>query len=219
MSMLTLAAGFQVPAPSHVHSASLAAQTKQDSSDTVSDYAGTGGIAKGIVSGLTNAFNAISPAKEEEVVVKAGKLSPRQLFTGIKEDFVDKRYLWTGLIDDNLYSEDCLFTDPTLSFRGLSTWKKNVGSLRPLVNALVPEFGVDLLSCELNEKEKCVRARWRMWGYIKLPWQPAVDVIGRTRFTYDPAEGNRVVDYFETWELPAGEALMQLVTPGKRRQQ
>jgi hypothetical protein len=61
----------------------------------------------------------------------------------------ERAYLWTGLIDDTLYCEDCTFTDPTLSFKGLSTFKRNVASLRPLAIKLVPVYGVDLLDCTL----------------------------------------------------------------------
>jgi hypothetical protein len=39
-------------------------------------------------------------------------------------------YLWTGDIDPALYAGDCLFTDPTLSFRGLATFRRNLVGLR-----------------------------------------------------------------------------------------
>jgi hypothetical protein len=63
-----------------------------------------------------------------------------------------------------------------------------------------------------------VIARWRMWGDLKLPWKPSIDVIGTTRFTYEPSQGNRVNDYYETWEVAASTALLQLIQPSKRKQ-
>ena len=34
---------------------------------------------------------------------------------------------------------DCIFTDPTLSFRGLETFKRNLHNLQPVLKALVKE--------------------------------------------------------------------------------
>ena len=49
-----------------------------------------------------------------------------------------------------------------------------------------------------------------------IPWKPKIDVIGRTKFWYkqeDGCDNFRVVFYDEEWEIPAGKALLQLITP------
>jgi hypothetical protein len=55
-----------------------------------------------------------------------------------------------------------------------------------------------------------------------LFWTPKIDVIGRTKFWYqeisrrnNEAEDSAFQVYFydETWEIPAGSALLQLITP------
>ena len=53
-----------------------------------------------------------------------------------------------------------------------------------------------------------------------LFWKPKIDVIGRTKFWYRQGETNgndngavQVYFYDEEWEIPAGLALLQLVTP------
>jgi len=77
---------------------------------------------------------------------------------------------------------------------------------------------------KLNEKEGYVETRWNMLGDLsQLPWKPRIDVIGRTKFWYkdvvgDEAKGAsnggvQVFCYDEKWEMPAGKALLQLVTP------
>ena len=40
-----------------------------------------------------------------------------------------------------------------------------------------------------------------------------MELTGRTQFYYEPARGGRIVAYRETWDISAGEALMQLVRP------
>ena len=52
----------------------------------------------------------------------------------------------------------------------------------------------------------------------RLFWRPKIDVIGRTKFWYKEIEGEgektyQVYFYDEMWEIPAGLALLQLITP------
>lgn len=54
-------------------------------------------------------------------------------------------------------------------------------------------------------------------GDLALLWRPRVELTGCTRFFFDPARGGRVVRYRETWDISAGEALMQIVTPGRHK--
>lgn len=111
---------------------------------------------------------------------------------------------------------DCTFTDPTISFRGLATFQRNLASLRPLVNRLLRHTDVQLRSCDLDEGARTVTARWRMVGDFVLPWKPRLDIRGCTTFTYDPDRGNHIVSYDETWDVPASQALLQLLKPGQR---
>lgn len=145
-------------------------------------------------------------------------LTPADLLEKIRDDYVVNNYLWTGDIHIPAFERDCRFTDPTLSFVGIDKFVTNVQNLRPIVNFLTGpgECRSDLLQISLDEEEGYVQSRWNMVGELEtLPWKPRIDVIGRTKFWYSNAEeGVRVYFYDECWELPAGRALLQLVTPG-----
>lgn len=102
-------------------------------------------------------------------------------------------------------------------------------NLKFFVDLLVKENGCqsDLLEISLNENEGYVQSRWNMVGELSgLPWKPKIDVIGRTKFWYRDVtdgvdgvnKGVRVFFYDEQWEVPAGKALLQLVTPGPKDQ-
>ena len=132
-------------------------------------------------------------------------------------------------MDTSSFVSNCTFTDPTLSFVGVDKYIDNVGNLVPVVNFLLGEEQYsksDLLNISINEEEQYVETRWNMVGELNaLFWKPKIDVIGRTKFWYqymkletddDSGEESKpayqVYFYDEMWEIPAGLALLQLIT-------
>lgn len=161
--------------------------------------------------------------------------SPEELMEKIRDDYIVNNYLWTGDIFLPAFEPNCQFTDPTLSFVGRDKFVSNVQNLRPIVDFLTKAEDIcksDLLDIKINKEERYVESRWNMVGtFGVLPWKPRIDVIGRTKFWYqdsvvevsadgcdDKIDQNvsalRVYYYDEKWEMPAGRALLQLVTPG-----
>eukprot|EP00547_Thalassionema_nitzschioides_P004338 CAMPEP_0194218376 /NCGR_PEP_ID=MMETSP0156-20130528/23635_1 /TAXON_ID=33649 /ORGANISM="Thalassionema nitzschioides, Strain L26-B" /LENGTH=179 /DNA_ID=CAMNT_0038947701 /DNA_START=310 /DNA_END=849 /DNA_ORIENTATION=- len=153
--------------------------------------------------------------------------TPQELMRLVQEDYELNNYLWTGHIHLPAFEEDCTFTDPTLSFTGTQKFVSNVKNLVPIVEFLTQQSKSeeksqprsDLLDISINEEESYIQTRWNMVGdLVALPWKPAIDVIGRTKFWYRPTEnegetGYRVYFYDEEWEVAASTALLQLVTP------
>lgn len=189
----------------------------------LSTFAGTSTVVKAVVGSLTAIVNVIFPPRSltpEEQVALAARQAARQsapqlelqtLMDGLREDF-RRQYLFTGQIDPNLYDDDCVFTDPTLSFTGLATFERNLASLRPVLDAVLGETRVELYSLEASET--CVTASWRMSGGIRLPWRPRIELRGRTRYTFDTSRKGRIVRYDEFWESSAAEQLLALFKPG-----
>ena len=215
-----------VPQERCLQSAPIAAEPKTGSYET------TDSSSKGFVSSLTNAVNFFMG--QEEQVGKDASLSPppktpQELMQFIKEDYTENNYLWTGNIYLPAFENECIFTDPTLSFTGTQQFVSNVKNLVPIVDFLTQKTGSqnialeprsDLLDIFINEEKGYVQTRWNMVGDLRaLPWNPAIDVIGRTKFWYRPTESNdgyRVYYYDEEWEIEAGLALLQLITPKGR---
>ena len=140
-------------------------------------------------------------------------LTSAMVLDGLRRDFVENEYLWSGRITPELYDEDCVFTDPTLTFSGLSTFEANLANLDPYIERFVPPAGraVELDSLELAD-DGAVEARWRMVGDIAVPWKPRLDLRGCTRYTLG-GDGGRIVRYDESWAITPAEALLQLVRP------
>ena len=115
---------------------------------------------------------------------------------------------------------------------GVDKFVENVGNLVPIVEyALGDEqrSNSTLLDITLEREKGYIQTRWNMIGELNaLFWKPRIDVIGNTKFWYRQEEFNeeeeevngnggkeavQVYFYDEEWEIPAGLALLQLVTP------
>jgi len=198
-----------------------------------SSYDSSASFTKGIVSSLTSVTNSIFESSTQEDtstieqpwISQTPPSSPQQLLTRIQDEYTQNNYLWTGKLDTSSFVPNCTFTDPTLSFVGVDKFISNVGNLVPVVNYLLGDDQDEkssqsiLLDISLNEEEQYVETRWNMLGKLdRLFWRPKIDVIGRTKFWYkEIMKGEektyQVYFYDEMWEIPAGLALLQLVTP------
>lgn len=177
-----------------------------------------------LVSGLTALSNlfatgelTISPAGDAIERADVTPLSRRALVAGLRSDF-ERGYLFSGLIEPNLYSADCEFTDPTLTFTGLSTFQKNIAAIQPLIKRFVSTNLVTLYSLELDEASKRVTAKWRMEGNLQLPWRPVIDVQGVTEYSFSEESGGLIERYYERWTQEPGAALLSLLRPAADKQ-
>lgn len=201
-----------------------ASSNNNNDNQETSTYQDTDGASKGLVSSLTALVNSLSSSNTPTIksIKSPPPKSPQELLRRIRDDYIVNNYLWTGNLDLGCFQNDCRFTDPTLSFQGTDTFTKNVQNLVPLVNAFCENYDSKLLNIELlqssndteGDSSMYIQTRWNMVGELNgLFWKPKIDVIGRTKFHFHPAEDCQVFFYDEEWEIPAYLALLQLVTP------
>ena len=176
----------------------------------------TSQATRSLVSSLTALVNAISGSAPPSAPRERAQasLGGAAVLAGLRADLVEHEYLWSGRITAELYDENCVFTDPTLSFRGLATFERNLANLDPWIERFVPPAArsVDLKSIELVDDGAAIVAEWRMLGDLALPWRPRLDLDGRTRYTLG-GEGGRISSYDEAWAITPSEALWMLVKP------
>jgi len=135
----------------------------------------TSQTTRSLVSSLTALVNAMSgsappPAPRERA---QASLDGATMLAGLRADFEEHEYLWSGKITAELYDEDCVFTDPTLSFGGLATFERNLANLDPWIERFVPPGA---RSCELKKIE-LLDARGMLkapswWCHSLLPQPP-----------------------------------------------
>ena len=199
---------------------SIALQRNKNNAET-SGFEDSDVASKGIVTSLTRLVNSFASKGDPAAALNDSSNAPQtpfELMERIRDDYTEKNYLWTGDIDLSCFDRRCRFTDPTLSFTGTDQFVKNIGNLRPIVDALIPPNGSksDLLDIQLVTDQNYIQTRWNMVGNLAaLPWKPKIDVIGRTKFWYKHQDDGFVVYFYdEEWEIPAARALLQIITPG-----
>jgi hypothetical protein len=202
-------------------------------------YDETDGTSKGLVTLLTDLVNQFSPKdsrkKTEAEDVGSPPSSRMEVLERLRADYVQGNYLWTGKIDLASFTADCTFQDPTLKFTGRDTFVQNVKNVRRLTDPIIGPCRSELCGIQLCEEETSepggasyknyyVETSWRMVGLFEgLPWKPCIDVPGRTKFWLQPqSQSNpsatsgdcwQVARYEEEWEIPAAQALWQVITP------
>lgn len=245
----------------------LASQRDDEQTKNLSSFTATDSSTKGFVSTATNLLNSLNwinkpkgrkDSDENKLIYDANatKRPPatvEDLMLLLRKDYEVNNYLWTGELSVEAFTPSCIFTDPTISFQGTSTYINNLQSLIPIVNWLTrntTQLSCQslLLSLDVDEAQGYVESRWNMVGELcALPWRPRINVVGRTKFWYkyivdqedgeedgetamhqDSANASRnkttssticstqVFFYDESWEIPASQALLQLITPTTR---
>jgi hypothetical protein len=133
-------------------------------------------------------------------------LTPDQVKDILARNLRDGEYFITGDLTPEIFSDDCVFRDPTNETKGLSRYVKALGLLfDPSVSA------VQLVDIEVTGP-RSIEAQWRMGGYLRFPWHPRVDAFeGRTIYTLN-SEG-LIALQDQTWSITAGRALAESFTP------
>lgn len=204
-------------------------EVTQTGTPAASSYEDTDAASQGLVSSLTNLVNSLSGPRRTnngpESTTTTTPSAPRnpptsieELTARIRDDYVENNYLWTGKLDLECFDPSCKFTDPTLSFEGTDTFQRNTQNLVPLVDRFVQNYQSILL--DIRTTPEYVETRWNMVGELNtLFWKPKIDVIGQTKFWFrkqmvdgEQKSSLQVYEYDEKWEIPAYQALLQLVT-------
>ncbi|XP_048433117.1 uncharacterized protein LOC125473835 [Pyrus x bretschneideri] len=149
-------------------------------------------------------LNGVSDKESEEFSVSGID----DVVTILKSDF-ENAYFVTGIFTSAIYTEDCVFEDPTIKFRGKDLYSRNLKLLVPFFDS--PSIGLEKIEQGIDAEANFVLATWKLRTYLKLPWRPLICIDGST--VYDLDDKFKIVRHAESWNVSAIEAIGQLFTP------
>ncbi|XP_052161402.1 uncharacterized protein LOC127778813 [Oryza glaberrima] len=141
--------------------------------------------------------------------------SPRSVddVVAVLEADYQRAYFLTGNFTPDIYTEDCLFEDPTIKFRGRSRYSQNLDLLVPFFDS--PSLELENIEKGLRVETKFIMATWTLRTYLRLPWRPLIAIRGNT--TYDLDEEYKVTRHAESWDVSALEAIGQIFVPAPKQ--
>lgn len=173
-------------------------------------------VVRAAVSAVTELLRALSPNKAlrgaatqqqqgEEPDPDPTCGSVEDVLAVLRDDY-RRAYFLTGDFTPGIYTEDCLFEDPTIKFRGLSRYSQNLGLLVPFFDS--PSLELENIEKGSRVETKFVKATWKLRTYLRLPWRPLVAIGGST--TYDLDGDFKVTRHSESWDVSALQAIAQI---------
>ncbi|KAJ4719622.1 Nuclear transport factor 2 (NTF2) family protein [Melia azedarach] len=130
------------------------------------------------------------------------------IVTILKADY-ENAYFVTGIFTSEIYVKDCIFEDPTISFRGTELYSRNLRLLVPFFE--YPSIRLQKIEKGSNSKTNFVLATWKLRTYLKLPWRPLICIDGST--VYELNDEFKIIRHAENWNVSALEAIGQIFTP------
>nr|VDD47349.1 unnamed protein product [Brassica oleracea] len=176
----------------------------------------TPAILKWAVGGVTEVLRLFSVASSPSSSVRTNKDKSDSEVTARDVDDVmeilrsdyGNAYFVTGIFTTEIYSDDCIFEDPTISFQGTELYERNLRLLVPFLE----DASIELQNMDKSELSQgnYIRATWKLRTYLKLPWRPLISIDGSTVYELD--RDFKIVKHVESWSISAVEAIRQIFT-------
>ncbi|KAL9450747.1 hypothetical protein AB3S75_012474 [Citrus x aurantiifolia] len=201
-----------------IHGVKFCSGTVNDGNKNTNNKTATPQILKFAVSGVTELLRLFSSFDKGRLDRVSYKQKDEILVSGIddivtilKSDY-ENAYFVTGILTSEIYAEDCIFEDPTIRFRGIELYSRNLRLLVPFFE--YPSIGLQHIEKGFNSERNFVLATWKLRTYLKLPWKPLIFIDGST--VYELNDEFKITRHAESWNVSALEAVGQIFTPGDR---
>ncbi|PSS24874.1 Ribose-phosphate pyrophosphokinase, partial [Actinidia chinensis var. chinensis] len=145
-------------------------------------------VLKIAVAGVTELLRLFSSRKdrlETENYMQRNEVSVSNIddvVMTLQSDY-ENAYFVTGIFTPAIYSEDCLFEDPTIKFRSTELYSRNLKLLVPFFDH--PSIVLQKIEKGSNAETSFVLATWKLRTYLRLPWRPLISIDGSTVYDLD----------------------------------
>jgi len=122
----------------------------------------------------------------------------------------ERSYFLSGEVDVEAYDEDCVFSDPFVSFSGRQRFVDNLANL----GSFITEYDARMLNYNKDESASTVRTKLMVKLRLNLPWKPVLAWPWGVRYLIDP-ETFLITEHEESWDIAPLEGVKQIFRPGK----
>ncbi|KAL2635335.1 hypothetical protein R1flu_006814 [Riccia fluitans] len=167
------------------------------------------------VSGVTEVLRVFATESRSSLApstaTEKATVAIEDILDGLREDYA-RAYFLTGEFLESIYTEDCIFADPTIQFSGRDLYKRNLKLLVPFFED--PSLTLDSIDQVEKGGSRFIETAWKLRVYLKLPWRPFIYVDGRTKYNLN--DENKIVEHIESWNVTGLEAVGQIFKPSER---
>ncbi|KAL3692497.1 hypothetical protein R1sor_006148 [Riccia sorocarpa] len=166
------------------------------------------------VSGVTEllrVFTTEGSSHAQSATTENSAFRIEEIVDGLREDYM-RAYFLTGEFLESIYTEDCVFADPTIQFSGRELYKRNLKLLVPFFED--PSLTLECINQVENGGSRFIETTWKLRVYLKLPWKPFISVDGRTKYSLNA--NNKIVEHVESWNVTGFEAVGQIFKASER---
>ncbi|KAI3988604.1 hypothetical protein MKX01_026968 [Papaver californicum] len=176
-------------------------------------------ILKIAVSGITEILRIFSPTIPNRIYLEQGLdnvnyvKKDETLVSGIDDVVLilqsdyENAYFLTGNFSSAIYTEDCIFEDPTIKFSGRDLYSRNLKLLVPFFDS--PSLILQQIEKDMSSEVNFVLATWKLRTYLRLPWRPLISIEGST--VYELNDEFKIFRHCESWNISALEAVGQIL--------
>ena len=111
------------------------------------------------------------------------------------QDDNEREYFLSGKVDAQIYSPDCLFADPFVSFQGRDRFIENLANL----GSFITKYSAKPLQYDEID-ESSVETKFMVKLELNLPWKPVLAWPWGVRCELDPIT-NLIVVHEERWDI------------------
>lgn len=106
----------------------------------------------------------------------------------------DRSYFLSGKVDKLIYDEQCVFSDPFVSFKGRDRFVDNLANL----GSFITDYSAKLLDYTVDATT--VKTRVMVKLELNLPWKPVLAWPWGVTYTIDP-DTCLITNHGESWDI------------------
>ena len=116
-----------------------------------------------------------------------------------------RQYFLSGTIDELIYDENCVFSDPFVSFQGRDRFVQNLANL----GSFITEYSAKPIQYDESTDQAVVTTKFMVKLRLNLPWKPVLAWPWGVQCEIDP-NTNLVVAHKESWDIEPLEGVKQI---------